>query len=75
MHFQVTGGLQNPHDVVVSPDASTVYVVELSPFVVWKLTNGGHPPSSSSSSSDITTTTPRPNQSIVEFLIGMLGRK
>ena len=39
--WNVPGGLQNPHDVAVSEDGSIVYVVELNPFKVWKLTNGG----------------------------------
>jgi len=38
--WNVPGGLQNPHDVAVSEDGSIVYVVELNPFKVWKLTNG-----------------------------------
>jgi len=38
--WNVPGGLQNPHDVAVSEDGNTVYVVELNPFKVWKLTNG-----------------------------------
>lgn len=38
--WNVPGGLQNPHDVAVSSDGSIVYVVELNPFKVWKLTNG-----------------------------------
>jgi len=38
--WNVPGGLQNPHDIAVSEDGSTVYVVELNPFKVWKLTNG-----------------------------------
>jgi hypothetical protein len=37
----VPGGLQNPHDVAVSEDGNTVYVCELNPFKVWRLTNGG----------------------------------
>ena len=39
--WNVPGGLKNPHDVAVSEDGNTVYVVELNPFKVWKLTNGG----------------------------------
>ena len=39
--WNVPGGLQNPHDVAVSSDGGIVYVVELNPFKVWKLTNGG----------------------------------
>lgn len=39
--WNVPGGLQNPHDIAVSEDGSIVYVVELNPFKVWKLTNGG----------------------------------
>ena len=39
--WNVPGGLQNPHDVAVSEDGNTVYVCELNPFKVWKLTNGG----------------------------------
>ena len=39
--WNVPGGLQNPHDVAVSSDGSIVYVVELNPFKVWKLSTGG----------------------------------
>ena len=39
--WNVPGGLQNPHDLAVSKDGSTVYVVELNPFKVWKLSTGG----------------------------------
>ena len=39
--WNVPGGLQNPHDIAVSEDGNTVYVCELNPFKVWKLTNGG----------------------------------
>ena len=39
--WNVPGGLQNPHDIAVSHDGNIVYVVELNPFKVWKLTNGG----------------------------------
>jgi len=60
--WQVTGGLQNPHDVAVSPDGGTIYVVELSPFVVWKLTNGGP------------YTAPAPAPSLIQSLLGLLGR-
>ena len=58
----MTGGLQNPHDVAVSPDGGTIYVVELSPFVVWKLTNGGP------------YTAPTPAPSLIQSLLGLLGR-
>jgi DNA-binding beta-propeller fold protein YncE len=34
--FAPDGGLHNPHDVVVSPDGSTAYVVELDPYKVHK---------------------------------------
>ena len=39
--WNVPGGLQNPHDLAVSGDGSIVYVVELNPFKVWKLSTGG----------------------------------
>ena len=39
--WNVPGGLKNPHDVAVSGDGSLVYVVELNPFKVWKLSSGG----------------------------------
>ena len=42
--WNVPGGLQNPHDVAVSGDGSLVYVVELNPFKVWKLSTGGSGP-------------------------------
>jgi len=38
--WNVPGGLQNPHDIAVTEDGNTVYVCELNPFKVWKLTNG-----------------------------------
>jgi sugar lactone lactonase YvrE len=38
--WNVPDGLKNPHDLAVSNDGSTIYVVELNPFVVWKLTDG-----------------------------------
>ena len=38
--WNVPGGLQNPHDIAVSTDGNTVYVVELNPYRVWKLSNG-----------------------------------
>ena len=38
--WNVPDGLKNPHDLAVSDDGSTIYVVELNPFVVWKLTDG-----------------------------------
>ncbi|XP_049882886.1 peptidyl-alpha-hydroxyglycine alpha-amidating lyase 1-like isoform X2 [Pectinophora gossypiella] len=34
--FAPDGGLSNPHDVVVSPDGSRVYVAELNPYKVYK---------------------------------------
>lgn len=37
--------MQNPHDVAVSGDGNIVYVVELNPFKVWKLSTGGSWPS------------------------------
>ena len=39
--WNVPGGLKNPHDIAVSEDGNIIYVVELNPFKVWKLTNGG----------------------------------
>jgi hypothetical protein len=50
--FQVPDGLKNPHDVAVSSDASTIYIIELNPFVTWKLSNGQP---STSGSGPITT--------------------
>lgn len=35
-----SGGFQNPHDLAVTDDGNTVYVIELNPFKAWKLTNG-----------------------------------
>ena len=43
--WNVPGGMQNPHDVAVSGDGNIVYVVELNPFKVWKLSTGGSWPS------------------------------
>ena len=37
----VSKDFSNPHDVAVSEDGSTIYVVELNPFLVWKLTDAG----------------------------------
>ena len=39
--WNVPSGLKNPHDIAVSEDGNIIYVVELNPFKVWKLTNGG----------------------------------
>ena len=64
--WNVPGGLQNPHDVAVSSDGNTVYVVELNPFKVWKLTNGGSWPRK-----DILTT-PRPPDSVFQFVLSRL---
>ena len=50
--WNVPGGLSNPHDVAVSQDGNIVYVVELNPFKVWKLTNGGSRSSSETLSSN-----------------------
>merc|ERR1719450_1441350 len=38
--WNVPGGLKNPHDLAVSGDGNIVYVVELNPFKVWKLSTG-----------------------------------
>ena len=38
--WNVPGGLKNPHDIAVSANGSTIYAVELNPFLVWKLTDG-----------------------------------
>ena len=59
--WNVPGGLQNPHDVAVSPDGSILYVVELNPFKVWKLTNGG------------SRQTLKPNDSTIITKFGPLG--
>lgn len=34
--FAPDGGLHNPHDIVVSPDGSSVYVAEINPYKVHK---------------------------------------
>ncbi len=40
--FAPTGkDFQNPHDVAVSNDANFIYVGELNPFLMWKLTSAG----------------------------------
>ena len=59
---KVPGGLQNPHDIAVSTDGGTVYAVELQPYTVWKLTNGG----------PYTQPDTQP-QGIVQYLLGLLG--
>ena len=63
--WNVPGGLQNPHDVAVSEDGNTVYVCELNPFKVWRLTNGGlvGPPRQG----------PTPGPGLMEALLGFLG--
>ena len=60
--WNVPGGLQNPHDVVVSEDGNTVYVCELNPFKVWKLTTGG--------SREASTISP---PGLMDVLLGILG--
>lgn len=57
--WNVPGGLQNPHDIAVSEDGNIVYVVELNPFKVWKLTNGGSWP---------WPITPRPRDSVFKLV-------
>lgn len=37
-------GFNHPHDVAVNQDGSFVYVVEINPFRVWKLSTGEHGP-------------------------------
>jgi len=59
--WNVPGGLQNPHDIAVSPDGNVVYVVELNPFKVWKLTNGA--PQSAPPSPPLLPPTPLPAHS------------
>ena len=66
--WNVPGGLQNPHDVAVSSDGNIVYVVELNPFKVWKLTNGGSRLGFSTSSS-----TSAPPTSLIDFLRSRLN--
>ena len=60
--WNVPGGLQNPHDVAVSEDGNTVYVCELNPFKVWKLTTGG--------SREASTISP---PGLMDVLLGILG--
>jgi len=59
--WNVPGGLQNPHDVAVSEDGNIIYVVELNPFKVWKLTNGS-PQTNSILPSSVPTSNPTPDQ-------------
>ncbi len=35
-------GFKMPHDVAVNKDGSLVYIVEISPFRIWKLSTGEH---------------------------------
>ena len=60
--WNVPGGLQNPHDVAVSQDGNIVYVVELNPFKVWKLTNGGSLPRLETETSTL------PPSNVLQFL-------
>lgn len=60
--WNVPGGLQNPHDVAVSQDGNIVYVVELNPFKVWKLTNGGSFPRLETETSTL------PPSNVLQFL-------
>ena len=66
--WNVPGGLQNPHDIAVSDDGNIVYVVELNPFKVWKLTNGGSWPRK-----DTPTTSRPPFQFLLSRLDSLLG--
>ena len=63
--WNVPGGLQNPHDVAVSEDGNTVYVCELNPFKVWKLTNGGSWPRKET----IVTTSEDSPDSVFQFVL------
>jgi len=67
--WNVPGGLQNPHDVAVSEDGSIVYVVELNPFKVWKLTNGA--PQSAAVPLPSLNTTPHPSHGQPEPKVGI----
>jgi len=55
--WNVPGGLKNPHDIAVSANGSTIYAVELNPFLVWKLTDGSSnsPPPPPTTSAPIKT--------------------
>ena len=64
--WNVPGGLQNPHDIAVSEDGNIVYVVELNPFKVWKLTNGGSWPRKDK------PITPRPRDSVFQLVSSRL---
>ena len=68
--WNVPGGLQNPHDVAVSEDGNIIYVVELNPFKVWKLTNGGFRTKLETISSG---NRPIPNNNILNLLKSRLG--
>jgi len=37
-------GFKLPHDIAVNQDGSFVYIVEINPFRVWKLSAGEHGP-------------------------------
>jgi len=67
--WNVPGGLQNPHDIAVSSDGNIVYVVELNPFKVWKLTNGA--PQSAPPSQPILPPTPLPSNGQASQKVGM----
>jgi len=67
--WNVPGGLQNPHDIAVSSDGNIVYVVELNPFKVWKLTNGA--PQSAPPSPPILPPTPLPSHGQTSQKVGM----
>ena len=66
--WNVPGGLKNPHDIAVSEDGNIVYVVELNPFKVWKLTNGGSWPRKDM----IVTTPPASPDSVFQFVLKRL---
>jgi hypothetical protein len=67
--LKVPGGLQNPHDIAVSGDGGTVYAVELHPYTVWKLSNGGpyRQPDSGTQQQQ------QQPQGVVQYLLGLLG--
>ena len=71
--WNVPGGLQNPHDIAVSSDGNIVYVVELNPFKVWKLTNGGSRQSSSTTTAQQTILTKFGPLGLLQDLLGVLG--
>ena len=60
-------GLKLPHDIAVTNDGSFVYIVEINPFKIWKLSVGEHGHGYKRYSTEQT-------KSFIESIWGFLGK-